>query len=409
LRSSDGPGATLHVSCHFSGALRCVALLMLDPVSILIVTVLSGIMSMAVLGSLKPAAIPGVGYWIRGNALSIVGLILFALQRSTPLYLSVMIANGVFSTAVLQMLEGCRQFFGRKPVEFAEYLCWAAMMLGFLCWTYVVPDINARIASSSFFHAYVYASVAWITYKGHIPGRPKYSYHFVTAAASIGALGHASRGLIYGLGLVHQTALLQPNAVNIAFLGLGILALPSLSIGMVMLAHDRMAERLERWANVDELTGALTRRAFLARAEAQLKQVLANGTRVSIAILDIDHFKSINDEYGHACGDEVLAHFGRVVAANIRSTDLFGRLGGEEFAVLYPSTGRRDAVEQLDRLRAKIAGGGCRLSEGELLVYTFSAGADEYRRGDTLAHLMARTDAALYAAKARGRNRVMAG
>ena len=143
-----------------------------------------------------------------------------------------------------------------------------------------------------------------------------------------------------------------------------------------MLAHDRMAERLERWANIDELTGALTRRAFLARAQARLAQALANGTRLSIAIIDIDHFKSINDEHGHACGDEVLAHFGRVVATNIRSTDLFGRLGGEEFAVLCPSTGRADAVEQLDRLRAKIAGGGCLLSDGDRLVYTFSAGAD---------------------------------
>jgi diguanylate cyclase (GGDEF)-like protein len=382
---------------------------MLDPVSILIVTVLSGIMSMAVLGSLRPAAIPGVGYWISGNALAISGLILFALQRTAPLFLSVMLANGIFSIAVLQMLQGCRQFFGRRPVEFGEYVCWAAMMFGFVCWTYVKPDINARITISSMFHAYIYASVAWITYKGHIPGRPKYSYHFVTAAASIGALGHLSRGLIYGFGVVNQTTLLQPNAVNIAFLGLGILALPSLSIGMVMLAHDRMAERLERWANIDELTGALTRRAFLARAQACLAQTAAQNTHLSIAILDIDHFKSINDEYGHASGDEVLAHFGRVVAANIRSSDLFGRLGGEEFALLHPSTGRSDAVAQLDRLRAKIASGGCRLSDGERLAYTFSAGVDEYRRGETLAHLMARADASLYAAKAHGRNRVMAG
>jgi diguanylate cyclase (GGDEF)-like protein len=397
------------MSCALSGTLRYIAWPMLDPVNILIVTVLSGIMSMAVLGSLRPAAIPGVGYWISGNTLALVGLVLFALQRTAPLYLSVMIANGIFSIAVLQMLQGCRQFFGRRPVEFGEYLCWSAMMIGFLCWTYVVPDINARILLASLFHAYVYASVGWITYKGHIPGRPKYSYHFVTATASLGALGHLSRGLIYGFGLVHQTALLQPNVVNVAFLGLGILALPSLSIGMVMLAHDRMAERLERWANIDELTGALTRRAFLARAQARLAHALASGTRLSIAIIDIDHFKSINDEHGHACGDEVLAHFGRVVATNIRSTDLFGRLGGEEFAVLCPATGRADAVEQLDRLRTKIAGGGCLLSDGQRLVYTFSAGADEHRHGETLAHLMARADAALYAAKARGRNRVMAG
>jgi diguanylate cyclase (GGDEF)-like protein len=175
-----------------------------------------------------------------------------------------------------------------------------------------------------------------------------------------------------------------------------------------MLAQDRMVERLERWANIDELTGALTRRAFLAQAEARLGVVATGGQHLSIAILDIDHFKSINDAYGHACGDEVLAHFGRLVAGEIRSTDLFGRLGGEEFAVLYPSTARADAVVQLDRLRARVASSGCRIAGERLLAYTFSAGVDEWRRGETLTQLMARADAALYAAKARGRNCVMA-
>jgi len=381
---------------------------MLDPVSILIVTVLSGIISMAVLGSLRPARIPGVTYWISANALAIVGLILFALQRTTPPYLSVVFANAVFSMAVLLVLQGCRQFFGRQPFNRAEYALWAAMMVGIVCWTYRVPDINARIVLVSAFHAYVYASVGWNAWHGHKPGRPKYSYYFVTVTAWLGAFGHIARGLVYGLGLVAQPALLQPTPVNIAFLGLGILALPSLSIGMVMLAQDRMAERLERWANIDELTGALTRRAFLAQAEARLANAAAQGRRVSIAILDIDHFKSINDTYGHACGDEVLAHFGRLVAGTIRAADLFGRLGGEEFAVLYPATGRPDAVTQLDRMRALVATSGCRIADERLLVYTFSAGVDEYQRGETLAHLMARADAALYAAKARGRNCVMA-
>ncbi|GAB2916847.1 GGDEF domain-containing protein [Paraburkholderia jirisanensis] len=381
---------------------------MLDPVSILIVTVLSGIISMAVLGSLRPARIPGVTYWISANALAIVGLILFALQRTTPPYLSVVFANGVFSLAVLLMLQGCRQFFGQPAFNRAEYALWAAMLLGMIFWTYRVPDTSARIALSSGFHAYVYASVGWNAWHGHQPGRPKYSYYFVTVTAWLGAFGHMTRGLVYGFGLVAQPALLQPTPVNIAFLGLGILALPSLSIGMVMLAQDRMAERLERWANIDELTGALTRRAFLAQAEARLANAAAQGRRLSIAILDIDHFKSINDAYGHACGDEVLAHFGRLVASNIRAADLFGRLGGEEFAVLYPATGRPDAVTQLDRMRALVATSGCRIADERLLVYTFSAGVDEYQRGETLAHLMARADAALYAAKARGRNCVMA-
>ncbi|HVE09650.1 MAG TPA: GGDEF domain-containing protein [Paraburkholderia sp.] len=381
---------------------------MLDPVSILIVTVLSGIISMAVLGSLRPARIPGVTCWLRANALAIAGLILFALQRTAPPYLSVVLANGIFSLAVLLMLQGCRQFFGKPRQQRFEYLLWGAMLFGIVFWTYQARDVDARIALASAFHAYVYASVGWAAWRGHTPGRPKYSYYFVTATAWLGAFGHLTRGVVYGCGFVSQPALLQPTPVNVAFLGLGILALPSLSIGMVMLAHDRMAERLERWANVDELTGALTRRAFLAQAEARLAHTAANAQRLSIAILDIDHFKSINDAYGHACGDQVLAHFGRLVGSNIRSTDLFGRLGGEEFAVLYPAAGRADAVTQLDRLRARVAASGCRISGERLLAYTFSAGVDEWRRGESLAHLMARADAALYAAKARGRNCVMA-
>lgn len=150
-------------------------------------------------------------------------------------------------------------------------------------------------------------------------------------------IGHMGRGLAYGIGWVRQAELLQSTPVNIAFLALGVLALPWLSIGMVLLTHDRLAHRLERLANLDELTGILARRAFLAQAEAAARTASRSGRPLVLAIIDIDHFKNINDTYGHAAGDRVLAHFTGVVAGNLRAGDGFGRLGGEEFAVLVPT------------------------------------------------------------------------
>ncbi|MGI4813646.1 MAG: GGDEF domain-containing protein [Janthinobacterium lividum] len=387
---------------------------MLDPVNILIVIMISSMMSMAILGSLRSAAIPGVGRWITANALSVVALIFFTLQRVVPLAISVVAANELLAIAVVLMLQGCRQFFGCAPSNMAEYVGCMLVLLSIIYWTYVSPDIHARIVIVSEFHAYIYASVGWITWRQHTPGRPTYSYRFMCVAAWLGAFGHASRGFAYAVGWAQQTALLQSAPLNVAFLALAILALPSLSIGMVMLSHDRMAERLERWANFDELTGALTRRAFLAKAATMLEEVTGPYMKSSIAIVDIDHFKFFNDHYGHAAGDWVLAQFGRLMVENTRAMDIVGRLGGEEFAILFPATSRDNAFAWVDRLRTKtpdarqqIGADGSENGGQGNLRFTFSAGVAEHHDGESLVSLMARADSALYSAKALGRNRVV--
>ncbi|HEY4805482.1 MAG TPA: GGDEF domain-containing protein, partial [Paraburkholderia sp.] len=129
----------------------------------------------------------------------------------------------------------------------------------------------------------LYASMGWLALRCRPPERPVYSYRFVTLAAWLGAFAHALRGAMYGGGFVKQYGLLDFTPLNVAWLAPGILVLPALSIGMVLLAHDRMAERLERLANHDELTGALTRRAFLAHANASLEAARTKGQRVAFA------------------------------------------------------------------------------------------------------------------------------
>ncbi|GAA4325951.1 GGDEF domain-containing protein [Pigmentiphaga soli] len=378
-----------------------------DPVSILIVTILSALMSLAVLGSLLPAGIPGVRYWFGGNMLSILSFVLFALQRQGPPIITILGANGTLALTVLLMLQGCRRFIGQPPVVWAEYGALLLVLAGLWYWTYVDQDINARIVLVSAFHAYVYLSIAWLVRKTRPAERPYYAYRFLSIAAFIGGLGHTFRGLIYATGLARQTELLQSNQLNIVFLALGILALPCLSIGMVMLAHDRMARRLEQMANLDELTGILARRACLAQADAALRAAQRSGRPLSVAIIDIDHFKVINDTHGHAAGDKVLAHFSASVARSLRASDVFGRLGGEEFIIVFPETRRDEAAAALDRLRQELAKTPCLLKGGSV-AYTFSVGVDECQHGETLASLMGRADAALYAAKRQGRDRVVA-
>lgn len=388
---------------------------MLDPVNILLVTVLSSIMSLAILGSLRPAGIPGVGRWIEAYLMASVAILLAGLQRLGMPVLTVLVSNALLALAVVRVLEGCRQFFGLKPRVPLAYAGVAVLAAGIVWWYWVTPSLGARVAVVSVFHAAIYASIGWLALRCRPPERPVYSYRFVTLAAWLGAFAHGLRGLMYGSGLVTQYGLLDFTPLNVAWLALGILVLPALSIGMVLLAHDRMAERLERLANQDELTGALTRRAFLAQAGAVLEAAHGTGRRITLAIVDIDHFKSINDRHGHAAGDRVLAQFGRIVMGGVCESDAFGRLGGEEFALFFVGISRDEAVRRLDELRVLTLsvrrGADANAHEpghGSHEGLTFSAGVDELQAEDTLATLMARADAALYVAKTRGRDRVVA-
>jgi diguanylate cyclase (GGDEF)-like protein len=379
---------------------------MFAPVALIGIAMMSCVMSVAVLGSLLQAGIPGVRRWCAAYALLTTTLTLLILGSGTQADIVVIGASALLVGAALLVLQGFRQFFWLRPSFRREYAVLAAILIGLVYWTYVSPDVDARASVISAFLAYVRLVIGWMAQRYRSPGRPKYCYRFVTVAAVLGAVVHAVRGVVYGFGLAHQTAFLEATPLNIAFLGMGILTLPCLSIGMVMLAHDRLAERMERLATIDDLTGVLVRRAFMAQAGALLDVARATNSKLSIAILDIDNFKDINDTYGHAAGDQALAHVASAISQRIRKSDIVGRLGGEEFAVLFPLMGKDEAARITNQLRATVAVSFSHAPASDV-VCTFSAGVDEFGDGDTLATVMARADAALYAAKAQGRDCVV--
>jgi diguanylate cyclase len=165
--------------------------------------------------------------------------------------------------------------------------------------------------------------------------------------------------------------------------------------------------RIEELAQVDELTGLLNRRYIMKCLNEEMARAQRTGASCSVAILDLDFFKRINDQFGHPIGDEVLRTFAITLFANLRSIDKLGRYGGEEFLMILPDTTKDQAVRTLDRLRSTLA----QVDWTEIstmMTVTMSAGISEVRQDDSAADILARADVALYHAKGAGRNRVIA-
>jgi diguanylate cyclase (GGDEF)-like protein len=173
----------------------------------------------------------------------------------------------------------------------------------------------------------------------------------------------------------------------------------------VAMAFERGVLRHKVAASVDSLTGVATRRAFLESAEMLLEESLRAETALSLIVFDLDSFKAINDTYGHALGDKALKEFGLVTRRVLRSSDLIGRLGGEEFAVALPGSSVGAAYVVAERIRVAFAEA-CRAIGGHTINATVSAGVTTAHPRSTLDALIAAADSALYQAKAEGRNRV---
>lgn len=164
-------------------------------------------------------------------------------------------------------------------------------------------------------------------------------------------------------------------------------------------AHARLAEK----ARLDEMTGILNRESFLA-ALAHARRRNEGGT---LLIIDADNFKGVNDTYGHARGDEALRLIAHALSVSLRSSDMLGRIGGEEFAAFLPGTEMADAAVVAERIRRQVEKLHFHPLEGELLPLTVSIGGAMHRPQLSLSELMQEADQRLYQAKRDGRNRVV--
>ena len=172
--------------------------------------------------------------------------------------------------------------------------------------------------------------------------------------------------------------------------------------------RKRTEEILAHQAAYDALTGLVNRRYLLDRLEAEIAVARRYERPFSLCLCDVDKFKNVNDTYGHAAGDEILCAFGELLREGSRQGDVCGRLGGDEFCMLFPQTTADEAHSCVDRIRERLEVMAFGMKSGQPYSVTATFGIAQLRQGMTGAELLEAADKALYAAKPRGRNRTLA-
>ena len=268
-----------------------------------------------------------------------------------------------------------------------------------LVFTYIAPEVGAMFLCTLFvvFAFSSLRSTPWQT----------------TVVWTAMALGLAALFLLTGkpISLPHETYLERFATMTVFILTIGRCMFIGIfssamreSLYKSGLALKEANRRIEELAELDDLTGSLNRRCIMSFLDDEIARAARNNIRCSIALIDLDWFKRINDTYGHPTGDEVLRTFAITVFANIRGVDRFGRYGGEEFLLVLPDTPHEVAVRMLERLRSITSDLDWSAFSPGMRV-TFSAGIATLTASDTADTFLARADSALYKAKAQGRNR----
>jgi diguanylate cyclase (GGDEF)-like protein len=349
-------------------------------------------------------AIRAVCWWGFAHMIRAASVVLFGLYGSAPDLITIDLANALLFTAFAVTWTGARVFDGR-PVE-PVYLVTGAVLWLLICRLPVLADaidLRALIASG------IITAYTWLTAYEFWRGR---SEQLVSRWPAIFMLFAHGALFLLRTPLVKLLPWTPGNSDLFGSVWLTVLSFEALlftiSIAFILLAmaKERTELRHRTAAMVDPLTGIANRRAFLADAGAAAKRHDGNPKPSSMLLIDLDNFKSINDTFGHALGDRVLEIFTASTREALRDSDLFGRLGGEEFAVLLSDMNSEAAVTVAERIRESFAEATSEV-DGNAVGATVSIGI-AHCDGAVLEvpELLAQADRALYFAKERGRNRV---
>jgi diguanylate cyclase (GGDEF)-like protein len=250
----------------------------------------------------------------------------------------------------------------------------------------------------------VLIGVAIATTDGHGDGATLYAWPVLWQSYFFGRRGTIM--IVIWVGIVQALTLISlPPGVGYVDRWLDVMVSMTVVGGVIELLsarNERLLDQLAGEARIDGLTGLLNRRGFIEAAKAELARARRSGTRLGFVSFDIDHFKAINDEFGHDTGDNVLARLGQIFREQTREGDLVGRMGGEEFVTLLVDSGAEESLEYAQRMRSAFA-----VEAPGLPRATLSAGVTASSDPVELQPHLQLADAALYAAKRGGRNQTV--
>jgi diguanylate cyclase (GGDEF)-like protein len=342
--------------------------------------------------------------WGIGYLFCAVGLALLSARGAIPSALSVDAANAFNLLGYSFVLAGARSFGGRETPP-------AAYLLAPLVWLIAMQlppfqaDINLRIVLVSSTQIMFTALIAYEFWRER--AEPLLSrWPAIVVLLSHAAILCARVPIIIGLPLESDIEFLRSAPFAAMILG-SVLYTITFAFLLLSMTKERGELRHKTAALVDPLTGLANRRAFLHEADAVAQRRAKSNEPLSVILADLDRFKTVNDEFGHAIGDRVLQVFADTIRRTLRSHDVSGRLGGEEFAFMLPGANVQDAAQVAERIRLRFADAALTIGM-HAVASTVSIGvASTSAPMANVADLLALADRALYRAKAEGRDRVI--
>jgi diguanylate cyclase (GGDEF)-like protein len=353
--------------------------------------------------------IPGLRLWMLSFLSASVFCAGLLVRDHVPEVLSVVLSQASIAVAAYLAFLGGRAYMGRPPVPHAvAATAIAGVVAAAVYFTAVQPHLGIRFALAGLVAGVFFLATAHTLARGgfrNVPAR-----YLFAIVAGLHGLFLLLRPLLFRLATPNagegadadMVALLSQFVVLEATLSLVLMA-----FGTLMLTNEYITRELRQLAEVDPLTCVFNRRAFLTLLKKAISSAHRTQSDLSVLVIDLDHFKKVNDTWGHKGGDDVLRHFVSLATSCLRNEDVMGRMGGEEFAIFLPNASSEGTRAVAERLRAVVASQPLVTDRGSIGL-TVSIGATQYLPGDSSDALLQRADEAMYLAKEHGRNRVEA-
>jgi diguanylate cyclase (GGDEF)-like protein len=360
------------------------------------------------LANVRSAHMRAMTIWVFACLAMFGALSLLALRGSVAPELSVVTAFALLFAAIALDFAALTEFAGRRVPWVAVAFAFAACVAVHTASYFVDPGgarLRAVLTSLPFAAWLVGCALALV-----VRAKPhERETRWLTAAFFlVWAVFTVGRGLYAVFPNVPPMTALSVDAAHSVWLAVNFVAILGSSLGFILMTKERSDHEVVRIASTDPLTGLPNRRTFDAAALTELKRAAREGRRLSLLEMDLDHFKLVNDTYGHPAGDAVLQDFARVLRDALRPFDLCARYGGEEFCALLIGTGIDRALAIAERVRELASKREVRFGN-DVIRYTVSVGAAGVpASAAALDASLAAVDDALYRAKDGGRNRVAA-